>query len=335
MPTVSIIIPVYNTERYLAECIESILAQSFKDFEVLLVDDGSADGSGRICDEYSKTDDRIVVIHKKNGGVCSARNAGLDHARGEYVVFVDGDDRLNESHIEHLMDSDADLVLTGIQKFGSSTDSCVPMKKDSFGIADLPHHWNTPPVMNYLYCYPAAKRFRTSIIRDNNIRFYEPMFFSEDMCFNMCYMSFAKSFMELPYADYMYRRVEDINRNEKYRMSAEQLSCHYEYLESCFNLLYKHVEPDSLSFVRDNTVLRLMRKFVSYIMQDGMTPRNFVRNIKAFRKKEWSDYMLGLLSRKTEKRVMREAVRFPFLTYWLEVRLVGSLRRISRHSNTK
>ena len=333
MPSVSVIIPVFNTEKYLAACIESLRRQSFKDFEVLLVDDGSTDGSGRICDEYSKTDDRIVAVHKENGGVCSARNAGLDAARGEFVVFVDADDCLNESHLEHLMDSDADLVLTGIQKFGSSSDSCAPVKKDSFEIKDLPRHWNTPPVMNYLYCYPVAKRFRTSIIQDNNIRFYEPLFFSEDMCFNMRYMSFAKSFTELPYADYMYRRDEDMDRNEKYKMSAEQLSCHYEYLDACFDQLYKQIEPDSLSFVRDNTVLRLMRKFVSYLLQDGMTPRAFVRNVKEFRKKEWSDYMLGLLNRKTEKRVMREAVRFPFLTYWLEVRAVGAIRRRSRHSN--
>ena len=334
MPSVSVIIPVYNAEKYLATCIDSIREQSFKDFEVLLVDDGSTDGSGKICDEYSGIDDRIVVIHKKNGGVCSARNAGLDSARGEYVVFVDADDCLKESYLEHLMDSDADLVLTGILKFGSSADSCVPMKKDVFDIAGLAHHWNTPPVMNYLYCYPVAKRFRTSIIQDNNIRFFEPLFFSEDMCFNMCYMSFARSFAESPYADYKYRRSERLNRNEKYKMSVEQLSCHYEYLDSCFNLLYKHIEPDSLSFVRDNTVLRLMRKFVSYLMQDGMKPRDFVRNIKEFREKEWAGYMLGLLNRKTEKRVMEEAVRFPFLTYWLEVRLIGSIRRISRHSNT-
>lgn len=335
MPTVSIIIPVYNTEKYLPACVESVLGQSIKDFEVLLVDDGSTDGSGRICDEYSRIDDRIVVIHKENGGVCSARNVGLDYAKGEYVVFVDADDCLNEFHIDHLMDSDADLVLTGIQKIGSSTDTCVPRDKNSFDIADLPLHWNTPPVMNYLYCYPVAKRFRTKIIQENNIRFYEPLFFSEDMCFNMCYLSFTKSITELPYADYMYRRIESIDRNEKYKMSVGQLSCHYDYLDSCFNQLYKHIEPDSLSFVRDNTVLRLMRKFFSYLMQDGIKPMEFVRNIKAFRKKEWSDYMLGLLNRKTEKRVMREAVRFPLLTYWLEVRLVGSIRRASRHSNAE
>ncbi len=136
MPSVSVIIPVFNTEKYLVACIESLRSQSFKDFEVLLVDDGSTDGSGRICDEYSKTDDRIVAVHKENGGVCSARNAGLDAARGEFVVFVDADDCLNESHLEHLMDSDADLVLTGIQKFGSSSDSCAPVKKERFGIAE-------------------------------------------------------------------------------------------------------------------------------------------------------------------------------------------------------
>ena len=93
-PKISIIVPVYNVEQYLRRCIDSILNQSFTDFELLLIDDGSKDSSGEICDEYVARDSRIRVFHKENGGVSSARNLGLDNAMGEYITFVDADDYL-------------------------------------------------------------------------------------------------------------------------------------------------------------------------------------------------------------------------------------------------
>lgn len=92
MPQVSIIIPVYNSEKYLRMTIESLLNQTYKDFEIILVDDGSVDASGKLCDDLSLTDRRIVVIHKENGGVSSARNVGIENARGELISFVDHDD---------------------------------------------------------------------------------------------------------------------------------------------------------------------------------------------------------------------------------------------------
>ena len=91
-PKISIIVPVYKVELYLEKCINSILNQTFKDFELILVDDGSPDRCGEICDEYAKKDNRIVVVHKENGGQASARNVGLDIARGDYIGFVDSDD---------------------------------------------------------------------------------------------------------------------------------------------------------------------------------------------------------------------------------------------------
>lgn len=91
---ISVIVPVYNAEKYLRRCVGSILAQTFTDFELLLVDDGSTDASGAICDEYASADARVRVFHKPNGGVSSARNLGLDNARGEWIAFADADDYL-------------------------------------------------------------------------------------------------------------------------------------------------------------------------------------------------------------------------------------------------
>jgi len=325
---VSVIVPVHNTEPYLAACIESILSQRYSDFELLLVDDGSMDASGRICEEFAAKDPRVVVFHQKNGGVCSARNRGLENARGEFVVFVDADDRLTESYLDHLMESDADMVIAGIRMFGAKNRTRKPVRRDDFGIDGLAAHWNTPPLMNYLYCYPVAKRFRTHIIRENGIHFDESLFFSEDMYFNMLYFCYSDSFTELPYSDYEYR-IFDITRDEKYKMSTDDLTIHYERLESCFNHLYGRIGKGTLSFVRDNTNLRLMRKLYAFLLQECISADVFVRNMKAFREKDYASYMMGLLKGRKEKRVMREAVRFPWLAYWIENRLKNALVRLS------
>lgn len=112
MPKVSIIVPVYNVERYLAECLDSIMAQTMPDWEAILIDDGSTDNSGIICDEYAAKDDRFQVIHKENGGAASAKNAGLDHVTGGYIAFLDSDDTVSSIWLETCMIacSGADVV---------------------------------------------------------------------------------------------------------------------------------------------------------------------------------------------------------------------------------
>lgn len=119
MPELSIIVPVYKVEKYLPRCIDSILAQTFGDFELILIDDGSPDGCGRICDEYAQKDKRIVVIHQKNMGVSAARNAGLDIARGRYIGFVDSDDwiepRMYEVMMDAIRENGADMAVCGVR----------------------------------------------------------------------------------------------------------------------------------------------------------------------------------------------------------------------------
>ena len=101
---ISIIVPVFNTEKYVKKCIESILCQSYKNIELIIIDDGSTDNSGLIIDEYSMLDSRIKVVHKQNGGQASARNIGLDLAKGDYIGFVDSDDWIEPTMIENMLD---------------------------------------------------------------------------------------------------------------------------------------------------------------------------------------------------------------------------------------
>lgn len=115
MPTISIIVPIYNVEKYLCYCLDSICNQTFKDWECLLIDDGSTDKSGRICDQYAHKYNQIKTFHKKNGGVADARNYGLKHAIGKYIMYVDGDDWIEADSIERLLqtanENNADLVI--------------------------------------------------------------------------------------------------------------------------------------------------------------------------------------------------------------------------------
>ena len=111
-PTFIIIVPVYNVEHYLQRCIESVLSQSYQNFELLLVDDGSKDKSGAICDEYAKKDNRVRIFHKENGGVSSARNVGLDNACGDWICFVDSDDEMENRYLSKFH-QDSDLEIQG------------------------------------------------------------------------------------------------------------------------------------------------------------------------------------------------------------------------------
>ena len=131
-PLISIIVPVYNVDAYLKQCVDSILNQKYENFELLLIDDGSTDKSGEICDVYEQRDKRVRVFHKKNGGVSSARNVGLDNAQGDWIAFVDSDDIVTPDYLFDLYDSlkenDIDLVIQNLSVFKDGTE---PYRNDT------------------------------------------------------------------------------------------------------------------------------------------------------------------------------------------------------------
>ena len=118
-PLISVIVPIYKVEKYLNKCVKSIINQTYKNLEIILVDDGSPDNCGKICDKLAERDDRIRIIHKKNGGLSSARNAGIEIANGEYIGFVDSDDYIDNDMFEtlynNIKDNNADLSIIGYQ----------------------------------------------------------------------------------------------------------------------------------------------------------------------------------------------------------------------------
>lgn len=124
-PLISIIIPVYNVERYLNKCLDSIINQTYKNLEIVLVDDGSTDRSGLICDDYAAKDNRVIVLHKENSGVSEARNIGLKHSTGEFIGFVDGDDYVDRQMYE--------LLLERLESDNSDMAACNYLQVDEEG----------------------------------------------------------------------------------------------------------------------------------------------------------------------------------------------------------
>jgi glycosyltransferase involved in cell wall biosynthesis len=134
---VSVIVPVYNVKQYLPACIESVLKQTYSDWELLLVDDGSTDGSAQVCDEYARQDSRICVFHKENGGVCSARNLAIDNMTGEFCIMLDSDDLIHplllEKTLEIMHETQADAVIYGYEKVadGFTLEQCRQQNETS------------------------------------------------------------------------------------------------------------------------------------------------------------------------------------------------------------
>lgn len=185
MPKISIVIPIYNVERYLPRCLDSILCQTLVDWECILVDDGSTDKSGDICDMYSKKDSRIITLHKKNGGVGSARNMGLDIASGEWITFIDADDYIDENFFSVLYSETISQPHTLL-----ITSPCMVVKEQ----IKTKRKWNNPPkeqtTKEYLECLLArdsvslevwGKLYRRSAVK--NIRFDVNIKIGEDWLF--------------------------------------------------------------------------------------------------------------------------------------------------------
>ncbi len=217
---VSIIVPIYNVEQYLRQCIESLITQTYCNIEIILVDDESPDNSPIICDEYANQDDRIKVIHKVNGGVSSARNVGIECAHGEWITFVDGDDYLEEFIIEKAMktlknsdcaEKDVPLVQWNysILKKGKiekqSNLYIKNMNKEllyAFAIGSI--FTNQEVQLKGLGC-PWGKLFSSTVLKKNEIRFDEKIYMAEDRLFVWQYLKYLTNLIVVNENGYLYR----------------------------------------------------------------------------------------------------------------------------------
>ena len=219
MPKLSIIIPVFNTEPYLPQCLESIIGQSFSDFELILVDDGSTDNCPTICDDYSQQDARVKVIHKKNEGVSVARNTGMKTAKGDYLTVVDSDDWLEkdmyQSMFQYINKYDADVVMCDCIKDYSDRSEVYThdIRPGFYSYEQLLNEYYPHLLMMENVEYPATISnclmiWKRSITSNNNIEYLNGVKYSEDLLFGAQIMSQAKSFYymkEIPLYHYCVR----------------------------------------------------------------------------------------------------------------------------------
>ena len=201
---VSVIVPVYNVEQYLRRCLDSIINQTYRNLEIILVDDGSPDHCGAICDEYAERDQRIRVIHQKNSGVSAARNAALRTATGKYIVFVDSDDSVLPDYVMHLMDSgDADYVVAGCCV--QNTDLEWGEWKNQAGSFTLDEIKSTPEKINFIPMgMVCAHRFKREIIWQNKLFFRSDVTRGEDTLFSSCYVALCDTIEVIDSTDYLY-----------------------------------------------------------------------------------------------------------------------------------
>lgn len=282
---ISVIVPIYKAEKCLQRCVDSILAQTYTDLELLLIDDGSPDNSGTICDEYAAKDSRIRVFHKPNGGVSSARNLGLDHAIGDYVAFCDSDDYVDAgwlSAYEKSIDNHIDFIAQGYLRVVENklSGSVCPPMMDSDDLQKIV----LALVESATFGFSPLKAFRREIIEKNKLRFDVRSSFTEDAQFIISYLECSTSFSLVSEAHYYY-----IIPNEDKKYKGDN---YYSILRVCdsFKKIFGRDIPKEFceryfSYIKNGAVEyilqhRKLEQFHISLYEDMINKLNYTRGIK-------------------------------------------------------
>lgn len=245
----SIVIPVYNVEAYLKQCVDSVLSQTFEDYECILVDDGSTDSSGAICDEYKNTDNRIIVIHKPNGGLSSARNAGLDICTGEYVFFLDSDDYLNTDEALNEMaliteTSAPDMIIIPFTKYYEHSGRMIPQMPAELDFEKIRStDWTVSTETLLKLClYKASagnKCVKTHIYSLHKMRFHDGKL-CEDIPWCADLLRYCRTFDYCNNPFYVYRqRAGSISKG-----SSKAINDAFHFIADGYNLVQTLEEPE-------------------------------------------------------------------------------------------
>lgn len=216
-PVVSVIIPVYNTETYLDKCISSVREQTYSNIEILLIDDGSKDKSGEICDRHGAEDDRIRVMHISNSGVSHARNLGIQRASGKYLFFVDSDDYIDcgmiAAQVNVMERENADLCVSALSEKNPVSDFCINLNKQ----CDREMYFL---LKKHLLFGPVVKLYRRDLVKKHGIVFPEAFSYGEDLLFNMAYLRYVERICYINQCYYHYVRENMQSLSQKVRWDA-------------------------------------------------------------------------------------------------------------------
>lgn len=257
-PLVSVIVPVYNAEQFLGECVQSVINQTYTNWELLLVDDGSPDMSGSLCDKWSEKDNRIRVFHKANGGASSARNKGLKEAEGEWITFVDADDVIHRKFLENRINCDtSDYVVGGFSIFGKARKNTL--KRHSYKNDEYVDYLRNIALSRASGC---SSLYKKSIINSANLCLNEKLRSGEDHLFNLEYLLYCRSVEAINDAGY-YIRPHELPIENRYNMHSNDLL----YLINSLTSAYKALEK-KFGF-KDNTNYRaLITRLSHYRLED-------------------------------------------------------------------
>ena len=309
----SVIVPIYNVEKYVDNCIQSIVNQDYKDFECILVDDGSTDLSPKICDKYGKIDDRIVVIHKKNGGLSDARNAGMEIAKGDYYLFVDGDDYIDSDTLQILAEYlkyDSDII---VYDFNTIDSNGKLIWKSDYSGKNYKFS-DEKDVFDYIakkfwksdIAWSACNKvYKSRIIKENNIKFIDnKKVFSEDGLFNMFYLQHTKKIISVgkPLYHYVQRSGSLMQDDEKiikvkqFSLLGEEL---YRYIRKSgigyaekkyYIIFYKimqrqYIKGDILSIIKETNTIEnksFFKKMTKKMLIHGIFENEYLSDTKKY-----------------------------------------------------
>lgn len=266
---ISIIIPVYNAQKYIGHCIESILEQSYGQFEIIIVDDGSEDSSLQICSEFSKHDKRIRIIHTENSGVSHARNIGLDNANGEYVCFIDSDDYIEKDYLEQLLKLTelhmADLVVCNFKVTGLNADNRnYNMIESDYMIQNIPDIVKDC-AEHKIYTYTVwGKLFRKDAIDNNR---FSDLKFSEDAQFVRTVLLNCKKVCLTEYRGYIYSLNINSVTNDTKRNLEKLIDATYMLIDFCKKYKNYIAEKDNKIFYKD--ILTNTSAMVKMLWKEG------------------------------------------------------------------
>lgn len=275
---VSVVVPVYNVEKYLDKCLGSIVGQTYKNIEIILVDDGSPDNCPQMCDEWAEKDSRIKVIHKKNAGLGMARNTGIDNSNGQYICFIDSDDSIAANTIEKCVDAalkkNVDAVLFGMVDVNSKNEYlqdvdfsiCKLVYEGKQVVEELlpeiiAHDFSSGPAHNFAFSACTAL-FKLSVIKDNNLSFLsEREIISEDSYFLLELYSKLNAVALIPEALY-FRFNNNFSLTKTYRSDRQQKNTFFyeRALELAENLRYSNQLKNRISVLYQNFTIAALKQ---------------------------------------------------------------------------
>ena len=285
---VSIIVPVYRTEKYLEKCIDSIVKQSYKRLQILLIDDGSPDNSGKICDDWAKRDNRIQVIHQKNQGVSAARNSGIEKAKGTYLCFVDSDDYILSDYISNLVKNieqeKTDWAMCGFYRkqdnynYTDGYQSCRIKKEDKS------YYWYACIDLKGRYLW--NKIYDTNIIQTNNIHFEVGIHPGEDTLFNLQYSFHADKMSIISEPLYVY--VDSDNSVMKRDLKKSAFENYERQIQPYSQLLKRDLRENE----KECVYLRIIEVSINLIYDNRKYRRGFnVEQYKVYVRKNFYKYL--------------------------------------------